>query len=40
MEILRILLVLVIFIAVINLSSYIRQMNDTIKKIYEILKKK
>ena len=38
MEIVRILVVLVIFIAVINIGSYLRQMNETLNKIHNLLK--
>lgn len=40
MEVVRILLVLAIFIAIINLGSYLRQINQIIDKIYSLLKEK
>lgn len=38
MELLRILLVLAIFIAIINIGSYLRRMNETLDKICKQLK--
>jgi hypothetical protein len=40
MEVFGVLLVLVIFISIINLSSYLRQMNENMSKIYNLLKDK
>ncbi|MFH1621897.1 MAG: hypothetical protein ABIA97_02110 [Candidatus Omnitrophota bacterium] len=40
MEVVRILLVLAIFIAIINLGSYLRRLNETMDEVRDLLKEK